>query len=278
MKKIENIAEVRKVQLGILDYVDSFCKSHNIIYYLCGGTMLGAIRHKGYIPWDDDIDIMMPRKDYEVFLREFSASDTSFYGLVEHRVQRNYPYPFAKVEDSRTFLKEHFDDAFDQGINIDIFPLDSMPKGKENYTPFIEKRIKYKKYLHLKEDNFFKLSFEDGLGKFFNTIYRNVKLALQKVYLCGYSITKLVDLLDENGQKATAAGSPAYMGNFTWGYAYKELCPIEHCKEIIEVEFEGKMYPAPKGYDVYLSGLFGNYMQLPPEGQRTTHSFDAFWK
>ena len=144
MKQI-NIEEIRKLQISILLYVHEFCKKNNIRYSLSGGTLLGAVRHKGYIPWDDDIDIMMPRPDYERFVNEFNENRKD----VEYKVICSYNdsqffQPFAKVVNTKTFLKETYKRPVAQmGVYIDVFPIDGLPNDeqkREKYWNFIARQ------------------------------------------------------------------------------------------------------------------------------------------
>ena len=105
MRKIEDIQELRQIQMGILDEVHRFCEAHGLRYFLSSGTLIGAVRHKGYIPWDDDIDIYMPRKDYEQFLQTFSDAN-GIYRAINHSTESHYYYTFAKVVDLRTKMLE----------------------------------------------------------------------------------------------------------------------------------------------------------------------------
>ena len=101
MRKVEDIQELRQIQMGILDEVHRFCEAHGLRYFLSSGTLIGAVRHKGYIPWDDDIDIYMPRKDYEEFLQAYT-SDSGHYRAINPQTENHYYYTFAKVVDLRT--------------------------------------------------------------------------------------------------------------------------------------------------------------------------------
>ena len=130
MKTI-NTEELKKIQVEILDYVDKFCEERNIKYSLYAGTLIGAVRHKGFIPWDDDIDIMMLRSDYERFLKELHEEKDSRYKILDFRYDHSYHYAFAKVIDSKTQLREEVIDPYDGlGIYIDIFPIDVLPDNK----------------------------------------------------------------------------------------------------------------------------------------------------
>ena len=121
----------KKIEFGILKYVSQFCLENNIRYFLCGGTLLGAVRHKGFIPWDDDIDIYMPRPDYDRFIDLMSNSTSNYYVLSSS--QHDYYYNFAKVIDGRTSLNEiGYQPIRNLGIYIDIFPLEGMPTNKKD--------------------------------------------------------------------------------------------------------------------------------------------------
>ena len=122
MKPIADVNEMRKIQMDILLFIHQFCIDNGIQYSLAWGTMLGAIRHKGYIPWDDDIDIMMTRPEYDRFCKLFH-DERSIYKLYDVHTDKKWIYPFAKISDERTIRVEK--NALDEiGINIDVFPID----------------------------------------------------------------------------------------------------------------------------------------------------------
>src|SRR5690554_8012817 len=113
-----NKDELKRIQIGILDKVTTFCEENNIRYSLYGGTLLGAIRHKGYIPWDDDIDISMPRPDYNKFIKEFNLIDDVNLKINTYEIDKKYPYPFIKVSDERTIQKDFLNVNYSIGVNI----------------------------------------------------------------------------------------------------------------------------------------------------------------
>ena len=129
MRRITDIHELRSIQMGILDHVHDYCERHGLRYFLSSGTLIGAVRHKGYIPWDDDIDIYMPRQDYEQFLRNFLDGTGHFRVLAPSPWERAggeipYYYTFAKVVDTRTLMVETETKGFEIGVFMDIFPVD----------------------------------------------------------------------------------------------------------------------------------------------------------
>ena len=112
--------------MSMLKEIDSFCRTNGITYYLAFGTLLGAVRHQGFIPWDDDIDIMMPRKDYERFEQAFSSVKN--YRFLTKNNTENFPYPYGKVIDTRTVKKEPLRTRYQViGLDIDVFPIDNYP-------------------------------------------------------------------------------------------------------------------------------------------------------
>ena len=137
-----NLEQVKAIELEILDFIDSVCKEYDITYYLAGGTFLGAVRHQGFIPWDDDIDLIMPRKDYKRFIKAVNDKKTKYKALSGY-TDLNYRKKFVKVVDTDTVLIEHGLEKMERlGIYVDVFPLDNLPNDKD-------KRRKMQKTQHL---------------------------------------------------------------------------------------------------------------------------------
>jgi len=269
MKEIKTTEELRAIQIEVLDHFDRYCKEHLLTYYLCAGTLLGAIRHHGYIPWDDDIDVMMPRGDYEKLLNEYALKDNSQYKLFNYRFQEDYPYPFSKLGDSKTSLIEAFEENFDTGIYIDIFPIDNIPDDTGLQKKIIERRISLKKKHQYK---LFKIKKRPGIIG----LVKNAIVIFLKIRYHRPSLSEICRRMDRNAISANTYCPSSHKAALTWNYTYKEIMPNEIYKETVEVEFEGKKYPAPAGWDTYLKGLFGDYMKLPPEDQRRRHQFKAY--
>ena len=140
--------ELRKIQLDLLQKTADFCESNGLRYFLCGGTLIGAVRHKGYIPWDDDIDIAMPRSDYEKFISIFNRPQ-NYYQVMSFETNPDYAYAFAKVYDNRTILKElHYKGTI--GAYIDVFPADAVKDAAQ-----IRKIMLLHKVLNTKRANYY---------------------------------------------------------------------------------------------------------------------------
>lgn len=263
MKKI-GLDELKEIQLDILDHVSKFCEAKGIRFFLDSGTLLGAIRHKGYIPWDDDIDIGMLRPDYERFIKTFNAENSryQFYSIENNP---KFYYPFGKVLDTETLLYEPDENGLKLSVNIDVFVYDNAPLDKRLLERGYNKRDFYRTLSQLRTIH------TRPRGNFIRRSAVYAVRAILKVFPKNFFVKKIVKVAKSF---KTETG---YIGNFT-GYE-RILCEKTIFDKSIEVEFENKKYPAPIGYDKWLKALYGDYMQLPPEDKRVSHhSFVAFIK
>ena len=263
MKKLD-LVQLKQIQLDILDKISSFCDSNNIRYYLVGGTLLGAVRHKGYIPWDDDIDIAMLRKDYEEFIKQFNVDG---YKVFTYKNSDKYCFPFAKIAKTNTLLIEPYETFSDCeiGINIDLFPIDSISKNI-TLQKFTIESIKIIRFI---------LSLRLSIPSEKRVFYKRLLLLIIKKVV---SVKMLLTLIN-NIAKFKEAERSELLGIFVWGYGYKEIISRKYFSEVIKIEFENRIYNAPIGYDGYLSHVYGDYMKLPPTEKRVTHhDFKAYWK
>ena len=259
MRKIEDIHELRQIQIGILDEVHRFCESHNLRYFLSSGTLIGAVRHKGYIPWDDDIDIYMPRKDYEEFLATYHDQTGRFKSINPYQ-ESNYYYTFAKVVDLRTKMIETETEGYEIGVYMDIFPVDYV-------TDDLQER---KRVFKLK-----KLLYKIRRCKISNANPLRSRLA----YWCYKSLPVSAHYVFRLIQRLIVLGKPTHtVCNMTEaGPKIKGCFPAEDIASSVDIEFEGKLYKTMVGYKDYLERTYGDYMTLPPVEQRVTHQFEAYW-
>ena len=261
MKKTITMEELRAIQLDILDKIHAFCTERGIRYSLGGGTLLGAVRHKGYIPWDDDIDIMLPRPDYDRFLKEFEGKYIEL-NLQHYENDITCCIPFAKVYDNRTVLIEKVQKS---GIYIDVFPIDGLPEESRIH----EYLTLYRKYLH-------KIYFMTPFYLITGSLKNRIKYYIKKVFFPPRQkyIAEFYSFLKSfNFEKSVNAGAICGV------YAEKELMARDTFESYITVEFEGRHYMAIRDYDAYLTKHYGDYMQLPPkEKQVSHHVFTAYWK
>lgn len=268
MEKIE-LEELKKIQLGILDYIDKFCRDNNIKYWLDSGTLLGAVRHKGYIPWDDDIDIGMLRQDYEKFTELFNKDNNSNYKFHCYENDSNWYFPYGKVLDGNTIMYEPDEKSgVKTAVYVDIFIYDNAPADEEFLKKMYRKRDLYNKLNKLQTSKHFVLPEKQK----YNFLRYPVWLLFQ-LFPKRYFIRKSI-----NNCKKYMKEETGYIGNFS-GMVAKVKSKKEIFNSFIEVEFEGKKYPAPIGYDEWLTDCYGDYMKLPPkEKQVSHHRFVAYKK
>ncbi len=250
--------EVKKIQLEILDYVDYFCKQHNINYWLDYGTLLGAVRHKGYIPWDDDIDISMLRGDYERFKNEFNKFSNEKYKFI---CVDNYPTfsnIIGKVIATDTILYEPDENGMKISVNIDVSILDNAPNNISQIKKIFF-LYKLHKYLHHVQIG----SYSPRLNRIqllFSKILHLLLMLLPKNYFVKKHIMTMRQYENENTN---------LVANFTQGKWW--VCEKSVFIKTIPIEFEGKFYNAPNDYNKWLKICYNDYMKLPPENERTTH-------
>lgn len=261
--------EIKDIELSILIEFDKFCASNNLTYFLCGGTLLGCIRHKGFIPWDDDIDVFMPRQDYEKFFKitEQNPVKENLITSTYRSCKNNIPYPFIKLIDNTTEVIEHGKNVKkNYGIWIDILPVDLLPKDdKENEIIYSEmKELRKKLFFALTEITL------DNSKNIFTYLYKKIKQLLVKK-----SVLKICKKMDLKSQAFNDLNT-GFEGCLLWGlYGKGERC----AKDIFKISrgiFENREFNIPSGWDTYLKGIYGNYMELPPLEKRNSHSIEAY--
>ena len=272
MNREENlltIDECKEIQLSIMEYIDKVCEENGLRYYLCGGTLIGAVRHRGYIPWDDDIDIMLPREDYRKLIE--LLKDNKKYKCLSMYTKEDYFYPFAKVVDTDTSMIEHNADLQIEGygVYVDLFPVDGLPTDPAKNHRY------YRKVMRLR--NLYYLAISDRPWKPKNPLKR---LALYAAFLYAKArgwkpLLKKLDRLSQRYDFATSeiVGVPCA------GYGERETYHKALYDKTLRVPFEEYQFNIPAGYDEYLRCLYGDYMQIPPkEKQVTRHDFSAYRK
>lgn len=267
MKKIGN-EELKIIQLEILKNVDAFCTTHGIKYFLAYGSAIGAIRHKGFIPWDDDIDIVMLRDDYERFVELYNHQPNSVYKVHAHNLDKQYPYPYAKIDNTLTIFEEEIKDMYKMGVNIDLFPIDKVPENTSLQKKMYDRFDILYKLITLK-----RLPIKKRRG-----VLKNCCLFIAHILLYPISFSKLVQMLERNALKYRNIHT-SLCSDVVWAYGSREINKLANWEKAIYVDFEDMKAPVPIGYDDYLSKVYGTYMKLPPkEKQITHHHYLAYWK
>lgn len=259
--------EVKEKQLEILDVVLDFCKKHEIKCFLEGGTLLGAVRHQGYIPWDDDIDIGMLRSDYERFLREYQADSTQRFYLKAPELDRKWPLVFAKVcdpgssviEDNKIFRKQPV------GVNIDIFALDGFPRKNPFARHFLVDFYHYglvSKYTMLRNTSIKRpIWWQSLFGKILFCLVPYPVLVQKSLSLA----------------KSYEHQQPEIISEVVYG-PLRCFCSPLAFEKVVYLPFEKRECPCPEGYREFLTAVFGDYMIPPLEKHRINHNVEAYIK
>jgi lipopolysaccharide cholinephosphotransferase len=258
------LQEIQTLQLEMMQKIHNFCISNNIRYSLGGGTLLGAIRHKGYIPWDDDIDIMLPRPDYERFIREFQGFDPELT-VQNYYTDISFHREWTRICNNRTLLVYELAVG---GVFIDVFPVDGLPNEEETYIYLDKlKDIRNQFWRTTKKKR------ESVEGNFY--IYR-LKYYLRKIF---FPSRKALISEYEKLFLSYPFYSSKYAGAITGIYGIKEHMDAKVFKKFILLPFENHNFYGIADYDAYLTKHYGDYMKLPPkEKQISHHGFKVYWK
>lgn len=243
--------------LGILTAIDKVCRKHNLRYYIIAGTQLGAVRHKGFIPWDDDADICMPHKDYDILIEHCREWLPERYEMICAENDNHYPQPFAKIQDAETTLIEHAHLRYLGGVYIDVFPLDGMPESR-----FLQ-RLRVNKYKRLCKLLYF--------------TYRDP-------YRHGHGPSSWLPLLCR--RLFTVNGLQRSIRRHLLKYDYDNskyvLCFDDGFRSIVTKDvygtptpytFEGRTLLGVEKAHTLLSKMYGEYMTPPPQGTEFQHNF-----
>lgn len=264
MKRLSD-SEVKQNIFEMLSAFADYCDQHGLRYYLCGGTLLGAIRHKDFIPWDDDVDVLMPRPDYIKLQQLYDRQPIRTYYQLRCYGQENMPIPFGKIVDLRTRLVTKSSD-FDTAIWMDIFPMDGVPKEQKKCESLLMKAYRWK-YMHGRT------KIKIGTGKTrWKAIFKIPVLVV--AHMIGRRrCTKRLDTL----AKQYDFDECDYVAGITWSNGPCERMKKADFLPYDDKEFHGRMFHAPACWDTYLRGMYGDYMKLPPIDKRQSHNIEAYW-
>ena len=266
-QEVTDIREIQQMELGIIEYIHETCQKIGVKYFLAYGSLIGAVRHKGFIPWDDDMDICMLREDYEKLQDYLISNPDERYEVMSYKNNLNYVYPFMKVQDNHTYLLEE-DVRIDSnmGIYVDIFPVD----GYEDDADFKNKMTKLIKKRQLSCYTFKGITNTKSL---LNSLIRYVSVVI--FYFT--NTNKYVEQIDELA-KSRAVADYEQVDYLIYKDMNKPVWKREWLEQVIVGTFEGEEFMIPKHYHEILTSDYGDYMQLPPLEQRVSHHDFKLWK
>ena len=253
--------DIRPLQLRmlkVLEAIDATCKAHNLRYGIFAGSLIGAVRHKGFIPWDDDMDVLMPRPDYERFIKHSREWLPKPYEFVCGENDKQYPLPFGKVQDANTTLIERIHLSYLGGIYVDVFPLDAVPNNTLVRHLHFARYEFYKQALYLVHRDPYKHG--HGLSSWIPLLARKI----YKMEELQKKIRKL--LLKYNYNKCTL------VADYTDGL--KGVMSKEVEGEYAPYIFEGQTFIGIKRYNDYLTQMYGDYMKIPDGEHQRQHNFN----
>ncbi len=270
MKRIETVEELKKIQLDILLSFHQFCVENDIKYSLAAGSLIGAVRHKGFIPWDDDIDVYLMRDQYNELIAKYPKIYQGHYSLVTMERDNQWHRSFGKLCDTRTVEVEDVRNKYPEiGIGIDVFPIDDAPDKMGDWLSFDKKRRFWRDMMTLKSMTY---SAKRSWAK-------NAFMYITRVLLTPFSFSYLAKRMDKQAQSCNGKGYCHVYESCLGVYNSKHPWKKTDLQEVIEAPFEGHTIHIMKGYDDYLKTVYGDYMKLPPEGKRvSTHTITAWWK
>lgn len=264
MKQLE-IKEIQSVSLEILKVVSDICEKEGFRYCLAYGTLIGAIRHKGYIPWDDDVDIFMPRPDYDRFIKYFlENNEHEHLKLFNPDTCKDYPYMITRISDDRYTIKMNNEKPYGMGVFIDIYPMDGMGQT-------MKEAVKYGK----KGDRLSSLCYQATRKRY--AVETTKTLARKILKLPAFVVAKICGKNIFQRKLAALANlkpydESKYVGTVVWLVAgAKNIYERELFDELILVPYEQYEFRVPARYNEILTRYYGNYMELPPEKDRVGH-------
>ena len=264
-----DVDELKRIQVEILTALHWFCAQNGINYSLACGTLIGAVRHKGFIPWDDDIDVCMLRSEYLKLEQAFPQLLDGKYRFCTLNRDMDWGRPWGKIQDTRTVLNEKFKDSVKHmGIGIDVFPMDDVP---EDWNQFLAWNKKRKRLVYC-------WSIKGMTYSSTRSIMKNLIMFFVKVLLIPFSLRRIAVRIDKYIQEQNNRGLNKIFESCDSLKAKKYIDKSDF-ESFVELEFEGGYYKAMAGYDDYLRCIYGDYMELPPEENRVSHhTFEAYWK
>ena len=262
-KKLD-IDEIKEVELGVMDYIHNICREKGINYSLAYGSLLGAVRHKGFIPWDDDLDIALKRDEYDKLYQAILEDNNSIYKVVSWENDSRYPYPFYRVYDSRTVYENNYiQNDIELGICVDVFPFDDYKDVNKEIT---------------KLDMYRRLSVYTLYG--IRNKEAGIKNIIRYLMLIVFRLTRVRTWNKKLNDRSKVSVNSEHIDYLMESKKYSTKIDAKALDEVVECKFEDRVYNIPKDYDHILTTIYGSdYMDIPPIEKRIQHDdFVAYIK
>ncbi len=264
---ISDLDDIKALEVDILSKFDDFCTKHNLKYCLTGGSLLGAVRHGGIIPWDDDIDIGMFRPDYNRLLKLASEMPEECRLFSIEKGDRSARLYGRICNMKYVSVDKYYEANLSNYFGIDIFPLEAVPSDKKEFANFAKKVRLLRRMFIFSNSALFK-----GNGFLRAYVLKPIPIIICKIIGAKriYRMFRnLIDKIDYDNAE--------YIALLTGQYTENEQYPKDKYYDLTRIDFEGLKLPAMVTYDEYLTRLYGDYMQLPDEAHRQPHhSFDLY--
>lgn len=259
-----DIKHLQACELIIAEEIKRICEKHSIKYFLLAGSMLGAIRHKGFIPWDDDMDFGMLRSDYEQFCEVCQDDLNPQFELVNWNTDANYPFSYGKIVLKKTHIKERFAPEMkrNDGIFVDIFPFDRVPMRDIDQERQKRKLYLYRRILWVKK-GYGRCIVKQGLKQ-------RIKYDGSRIVFSILPYKSIKRKLFETQTRYNGDESDFVVMDSPYSYQ-KSMMRKEWLNHICYYDFDGHKFPGICDYDAYLKNIYGDYMKLPPEDKRCGH-------
>lgn len=270
--RLISLDEAKRIMLEILIQFDLFCKKNSLNYTLSDGTLLGAVRHKGFIPWDDDIDVTMPRNDFDKFQRLYKSEK---YKIITAEDGSRFPFFFMRLTDSNTKLKFHDtisgerrNSYYEGGVFIDIFPVDNLPDNTKEAKKHVKKT---NWWLNLYMKKVFEPKIFSKMGKMRNYYWLTLHF-LTSMIPHSFFKNKIYNLMTKYNEIQTRAQC-VYPICWHEPFEFPSVTFSSYC----DMVFENRIFTGIKNYDIYLKTMFGDYLTLPPKEKRVAHhDYDTY--
>ncbi|WP_295916209.1 phosphorylcholine transferase LicD [uncultured Anaerovibrio sp.] len=263
--------EIQSISLGILKQVTDICEQLNLRYFIMYGTLIGVVRHKGFIPWDDDVDIMMPRPDYDKLVDHLLDNPVEYMKVFNRDTCKEYPYMITRISDDRYSLDMENEKPFGMGVFIDIYPFDGLGNTEKEALSYGMKGDRLSSLCYQATREHFAI---ETTTSFWRKVLKWPVYIISKMIGKDYFQNKIESL---NGKYQYDESE--YVGCFVWlSGGMKDIFKREWFDEYIMAKFEDYEFRIPKQFDEVLRHGYGNYMILPPEQERIGHHYYKVYK